>query len=383
MTQPSDKNPQNPENETPSNPQDNSGLDPVSADNTDEVDPLEEEFFRMMMEDSAPDTIESLTAQQAEIKDGISQLQAIYANAEAANAKANEKLDAIRKEASDAIAKIQAEARAQTKEAINAFVADVSTFVAAYEATINDIPADARADQRFDKIAANFEVNLKTLKNAFNKFTQKDEQAVAADAENTAETATSPTSETAETVVATVPTGEVTIASLQAENAELEAERAKLIQSIEKKQLNTQSANLQATALQKEIENSIEIEKRQQNNKIPYAITPVIKELLPVIDTYETGAKAYSDDAATDTPLAALLGKLKENFDTLGSIFNAHGVKAIEPKPHDDFNEEKHVAWKSEPMDGFDDGVVTSMQRKGYMLNERVVRPAAVFTTPE
>lgn len=383
------KDPQN-QNDSATSPDDNApAVTPAENDSAAASDAeLEaaEAYFASLMTD-AEDTVESVTATIEETKEALAQLKNIYQNAEHANNKADKALSDIRQEAAETIAAIEKESAQQARTVIESFIGDLTVFKDAYEKTLTDISPESRTDTRFDKIVVNFEHNLGNLKKVFNKFSVKTEQpAPAATTEATAPETIVP--ENAAAPETSVPTQETTpetktLEALKAESAALELQRAQLLQDIEKKQLSTQQINNMAQRVKADAPASIDTAKRQQEGKLPYAITPVVKELLPVIDTYEAGIKSYASEVGADTPVGKLLSDIKGHFESLTGIFNAHGVTVIAPAPHDDFHELQHNAWQSIPMEGFDDGVVISLQQKGYMLKDRVIRPAAVFATPE
>jgi molecular chaperone GrpE len=103
------------------------------------------------------------------------------------------------------------------------------------------------------------------------------------------------------------------------------------------------------------------------------AAADLIEELLPLVDDMERALKA---DPGTEETAAIRRGVeliYKQLLDTL----RKRGVTPIDSLGAD-FDPHFHMAVSHEPADGRRDGEVVEEFRRGYMLGDRLLRPAMV-----
>jgi molecular chaperone GrpE len=105
-----------------------------------------------------------------------------------------------------------------------------------------------------------------------------------------------------------------------------------------------------------------------------FGLERFIGALLPVKDSMDMGFNAL--DATTD------VGAIKEGMaltaKMLDDALEKGGVTAIDPAG-DVFNPEFHQAVTMQPSSEVAPGTVLSCMQKGYVLNERLIRPAMVI----
>ncbi|SMF96238.1 molecular chaperone GrpE [Methylomagnum ishizawai] len=105
-----------------------------------------------------------------------------------------------------------------------------------------------------------------------------------------------------------------------------------------------------------------------------FAIEKFARELLTVVDSLELGLQA----ATGDNPE---IGKLREGMElTLKQLLAAlekANVRPIDPEG-EKFNPELHQAMAMQPSDTAAPNTVIKVFQKGYLLNERLLRPAMV-----
>ena len=96
----------------------------------------------------------------------------------------------------------------------------------------------------------------------------------------------------------------------------------------------------------------------------------IIKQYIPVLDDMERAMETKPADLAWAGGIELIYRKLQ-------SILDAEGVKRIDAKGKK-FDPNFHEAISQEPAEGVESGVVVEVIRNGYMLGERVIRPAMV-----
>ena len=81
---------------------------------------------------------------------------------------------------------------------------------------------------------------------------------------------------------------------------------------------------------------------------------------------------------------ARILEKMKKTAeDYLGEkVTGGNGLLEIAPAPGEAFDPERHQAMSVSPAEGIAPGAVVQVFQKGYVLNERLLRPAMVVVAP-
>ncbi len=103
-----------------------------------------------------------------------------------------------------------------------------------------------------------------------------------------------------------------------------------------------------------------------------------VKEILPLKDSLELGVASAEEGTEISAIKEGFDLTLKMFSDTLGRL----EVKELNPID-ESFDPEKHQAMTTEYVEGKPSGVVVKVFQKGYLLHERLVRPALVVVSSE
>jgi len=122
----------------------------------------------------------------------------------------------------------------------------------------------------------------------------------------------------------------------------------------------------------------INYRKRLEEEQIKifkYCNEDIIKEILPIIDNFERAIAM--DDDNLDDEVSKFLAGFKMIYCNLISVLKEAGVVEIDGnnKP---FDPTYHEAIMTEKKDGVVPGMVLEVLQKGYILKDRVIRPAMV-----
>ncbi|XBI80642.1 hypothetical protein VPH35_089749 [Triticum aestivum] len=139
-----------------------------------------------------------------------------------------------------------------------------------------------------------------------------------------------------------------------------------------------------------EMENVIARTKRESENSKKYAVQNFSKSLLDVADNLARASSVVKEsfsklDTSEDSSGAVpLLKTLLEGVDMtdkqLGEVFKKFGVERFDPL-NEKFDPDKHFALFQIPDPSKPSGTVASVVKVGYMLHDRVLRPAEVGVT--
>ncbi len=155
-----------------------------------------------------------------------------------------------------------------------------------------------------------------------------------------------------------------------AAGSEVEVLQARLAQA-EAAAQSAKDAQLRALA---DLDNTRRRLERDAQASLKYGAEKLLGELLGVCDSLELGLKAAGD---ADGPSKALAEGMQLTYRQLMSVLEKHGVRQIDPAGQP-FNPEFHQAMTMvESADVAPNHVLSVMQR-GYVLHERLLRPAMV-----
>lgn len=126
--------------------------------------------------------------------------------------------------------------------------------------------------------------------------------------------------------------------------------------------------------VQAEMENLRRRTEKDLQNAHKFGLENFIKELLPVVDSLELGLQAVAGDSPEFI-------KLREGSELtlkqLLSVLEKFNCVTIDPVG-EAFNPEKHQAMSMQPAPDAEPNTVLTVFQKGYLLNERLLRPAMV-----
>ena len=105
-----------------------------------------------------------------------------------------------------------------------------------------------------------------------------------------------------------------------------------------------------------------------------YGIEKFVSEMLPVKDSMEMGL------AAQDATVDSLHEGMELTLNMFNSALEKLGVKEINPE-NEAFDPELHQAMTMQETDQVEASTVLTVMQKGYVLNERLVRPAMVVVS--
>ena len=109
-------------------------------------------------------------------------------------------------------------------------------------------------------------------------------------------------------------------------------------------------------------------------NAHKYGFEKFVSELIPVMDSMELGLAA--EEASTES----LREGMTLTLNMVGQMFEKFNIKMIDPM-NEKFDPELHQAMAAQPTDEVEPNTVMAVMQKGYVLNDRLVRPAMVMVS--
>ena len=109
-------------------------------------------------------------------------------------------------------------------------------------------------------------------------------------------------------------------------------------------------------------------------NAHKYGIEKFVTELLPVLDGLAMGLS--TEDASAES----LREGMELTLNMLAKMMENLGIEEIDPL-NEKFDAEKHQAMTMQPSADVEPNTVIAVMQKGYMLNNRLIRPAMVMVS--
>lgn len=123
-------------------------------------------------------------------------------------------------------------------------------------------------------------------------------------------------------------------------------------------------------------ENARKRGERDRREAEQYGGSKLARDLLPVYDNLKRAL-----DAATDEQRAAasaLLEGVELTQRELLNVFKKHGIEPVTPQIGDTFNPQLHQAMFEAPVADTKAGDIIQVMAEGFVLHERLLRPAQV-----
>ena len=123
-------------------------------------------------------------------------------------------------------------------------------------------------------------------------------------------------------------------------------------------------------------ENARKRGERDRREAEQYGSTRLARDLLPVYDNLRRALDSVSDELKTDA--ASLTEGVELTLRELRNVMTKHGVKAISPAIGDLFDPQHHQAMFEAPLPGTKAGQIIQVMTEGFLLHDRLLRPAQV-----
>ncbi len=162
-------------------------------------------------------------------------------------------------------------------------------------------------------------------------------------------------------------------------DAEPQVAVEELAQELAKAQATIKDYWDQIMRLNAEIDNNRKRAQRDIEHAHKYAISNLIESLLPVTDSMELGLDASQADTAS---LDSIREGMTMTLNMFQQTLEKNGVQTVDPLGQK-FNPEHHQAMSMQEDAEAEPNTVLTVMQKGYLLNDRLVRPAMVVVSKE
>ena len=133
----------------------------------------------------------------------------------------------------------------------------------------------------------------------------------------------------------------------------------------------------QCLRLQADMENLRKRSERELSNAHKFALERFAQDLLPVRDSLEMGLAAFdNENAEIDT----LREGIELTLQMLSSVMGKFEIQEVNPQD-ERFDPDFHRAMSIQERADVEPNTVVTVVQKGYLLNDRLIRPAMVIVS--
>lgn len=162
------------------------------------------------------------------------------------------------------------------------------------------------------------------------------------------------------------------LAEISGEDAELDSIRA------ERDELKDKFMRALADA-----ENARKRGEKMRREAEQYGGSKLARDMLPVYDNMKRALEAASEEHREVS--GALIDGVELTMRELLNVFSRHGITVVSPQVGDRFDPQVHEAMFEAPVPGTKAGDIIQVSIEGFMLHDRLLRPAqvGVSSTPK
>lgn len=123
-------------------------------------------------------------------------------------------------------------------------------------------------------------------------------------------------------------------------------------------------------------ENARKRSDRDRREAENYGGSKLSRDMLPVYDNMKRAMETVTEEQKEAN--AALIEGIELTMRELLSVFKKHGIEIIAPEVGDRFDPKLHQAMFEAPLPGTRSGDIIQVAAEGFMLHDRLLRPAQV-----
>ena len=116
--------------------------------------------------------------------------------------------------------------------------------------------------------------------------------------------------------------------------------------------------------------------ERARREAEQYGGSKLARDMLPVFDNMKRAIESITEEQKEAS--AALIEGIELTMRELLNTFSKHGIEVVSPDVGDKFDPKLHEAMFEAPVPGTNSGEIIQVSAEGFMLHDRLLRPAKV-----
>lgn len=123
-------------------------------------------------------------------------------------------------------------------------------------------------------------------------------------------------------------------------------------------------------------ENARKRAQKDRSEAENYGGSKLARDMLPVFDSLKRAVETVTDEQRKQA--GPLIEGVELTMRELVNVFSKHGIQVIDPQVGDKFDPKQHEAMFEAPVPGTKAGEIIQVSAQGFMLYDRILRPAQV-----
>ncbi|MBU5256800.1 nucleotide exchange factor GrpE [Tissierella praeacuta] len=152
---------------------------------------------------------------------------------------------------------------------------------------------------------------------------------------------------------------------------EMESKSESLEDNLESKDKEIEELNNKLLRLQADFVNFKKRTEKEKESTISYALESFVCSLLPIIDNFQRAMESE------DNKESGFYQGIEMIYQQLMKVLNENNIEEIKSLG-ENFDPNFHHAVFMEESDEYEEGKITEVLQKGYMLKDKVIRPSMV-----
>ena len=108
-----------------------------------------------------------------------------------------------------------------------------------------------------------------------------------------------------------------------------------------------------------------------------YGHISLLRDFLNIVDNMERAVKSSTSEKQSETSVKNLIDGIEIVLKEMKSLLDKNQIKKIEPL-HEKFDYNFHQAMFEAPSSDYEEGLIIEVIQPGYVLHDRLIRPAMV-----
>lgn len=125
-----------------------------------------------------------------------------------------------------------------------------------------------------------------------------------------------------------------------------------------------------------EAENARKRADKSRRDAEQYGGSRLARDMLPVYDNMKRAVESITEEQKQSA--SAVIEGIELTMRELLNVFKKHGLEMIRPEVGDKFDPNQHEAMFEAPVPGTKAGEIIQVSAEGFMLHDRLLRPAQV-----
>lgn len=161
---------------------------------------------------------------------------------------------------------------------------------------------------------------------------------------------------------------------LEQQQEQVQGREQELLRQIEELTRQSEENNHRFLRAHADLENYRRRAAKEKEDILKYASSRIVEALLPVLDNFERAIHAGKENSGDNDPMVQGVEMVFRQIQQILELENVRPIEAV-GKP---FDPNYHQAVMQVESEEYEPGIVVEELQKGYMLNDRVIRPSMV-----